>query len=206
MISFTFDDGYTSTFTQAAPILREFGMVGTVGVICDAVLWNWQPGTMRLGQLRRLADAGWEIASHSLFHRPLPKLPPAYDDEIAEWRYDAEAEAFVADCRWEDIGTVVHEGKYLARAGSVPEFHTMAAGFAHDPQSAKVYARTGGSERDVQLRFGSAEREIAESRPTLKPKGSKSAHLLCRTACGPIIFIRSVRTITLSLRPLGICD
>ncbi len=172
MITFTFDDGYVSTLRQAAPILREFGMSGTVGAICNRVLWTNTPRYMGVDELRQLADAGWEVASHSLFHRRLPQLPPSYDDEAADWRYDPDSDAFVADCRWEDVGTVVYEKEYLERAPSLERLHEMPSGFVLQPKFARIYARTGdGPKVGGELRLGSAEREIAESRRVLEENG-----------------------------------
>jgi peptidoglycan/xylan/chitin deacetylase (PgdA/CDA1 family) len=74
----TFDDGYASVATTAAPILSTLGVPATVfviteciggmigapgGVIAPALTWS---------QLRELAGAGWEIGSHSVSHKVLP--------------------------------------------------------------------------------------------------------------------------------------
>jgi hypothetical protein len=172
MITFTFDDGYTSTFRNAAPILHEFGMTATVGAICNRVFWQNTPQFMGVDELRHLVTEGWEVASHSLFHRRLPLLPPSYADEATEWRYDRAIDAFVADCPWQDVGTVVCGGKYLRRAPSLLHLQEMSAGFTHEPRRNRIYARTGdNSQMNGELLFGSAEREIAESRRPFEENG-----------------------------------
>jgi peptidoglycan/xylan/chitin deacetylase (PgdA/CDA1 family) len=87
----TFDDGYRSVLELAKPILDRHGYPGTLFVPTD---WpgagrpmRW-PGIDRwigtphereleaLGwrELRELADAGWEIGSHTCSHPRLPQL------------------------------------------------------------------------------------------------------------------------------------
>jgi len=73
MVSITFDDGYESTYTEAFPILKKYGYSATVYVITDLV---GKPGYMTREQLRELADAGWEIGSHTTSHPHLTELTP----------------------------------------------------------------------------------------------------------------------------------
>lgn len=90
----TFDDGYRSTLTVAAPILEEMGAPATLFVPTDymdrsePMRWpgidQWLDGPHRdelmplsWAELRSLADRGWEIGSHSCSH---PRLT-ALDDE-----------------------------------------------------------------------------------------------------------------------------
>ncbi len=172
MISFTFDDGNASVRSAAEPILRRYGMVATVGAICDLVFWNNSKEFMGPDDLHYLADAGWEIASHSLFHRRLMLLPPSYEDEIASWHYDNGAGAWAAECRWGDVGTVACDGKFLKRATSAEQFKALSAGFLIYPEKAVIYAKT--TEKEFvpdRLRLGSAEREIAESREVFRRNG-----------------------------------
>jgi peptidoglycan/xylan/chitin deacetylase (PgdA/CDA1 family) len=81
----TFDDGYVDTYTDAFPILREFGMKAVVFAVADpdireSVWDNDRPEAvvplMNSAQLLELRNAGWEIGSHSLHHRNLPQLSP----------------------------------------------------------------------------------------------------------------------------------
>lgn len=61
IVSFTFDDGLTSQYTEARKKLDQYRFPGTAYVIADRV------GTdMTLAQLQNLRDySGWEIASHA---------------------------------------------------------------------------------------------------------------------------------------------
>lgn len=64
-ISFMFDDGKLSTYTNVFPLLRHCGFKGQIAVVTDTVggedqyTWN---------QIEVLAAHGWEIVSHSRTH------------------------------------------------------------------------------------------------------------------------------------------
>jgi|LSQX01.1.fsa_nt_gb peptidoglycan/xylan/chitin deacetylase (PgdA/CDA1 family) len=66
--SIIFDDAKIGVYTEAFPMMRQYGLVGTVAVITSKV---GTPGYMTWEQLQELADAGWEIASHSVDHPDL---------------------------------------------------------------------------------------------------------------------------------------
>ena len=87
----TFDDGYISTLTEAAPILERLGIPGTLFVPSEYIgrpepmswegidRWTEGPHSAELeplswDQVRELAAAGWEIGSHSVSHPHLPRI------------------------------------------------------------------------------------------------------------------------------------
>lgn len=113
-LAVTFDDAYRSVLTIAAPILARLGLVGTVFVptsfagSSDPMSWDgidqWVPGPfahelipMSWAELRELADAGWEVGSHTCTH---PRLTQLDDDalrlELADSRAECERELDVA--------------------------------------------------------------------------------------------------------------
>jgi hypothetical protein len=172
MITLTFDDAHTSVLRDAAPILRRCGMVATIGAICDRVFWNNTQQFMGPDELRELESEGWEIASHSLFHRRLSDLPACYRDEIAPWHQDPTSGAWVADCAWRDVGTVAYEGKFLRRATSREHFRTMSEGFLVEPERPRISVKLADDEFVPELaRLGSAERELAESKRIFEENG-----------------------------------
>jgi peptidoglycan/xylan/chitin deacetylase (PgdA/CDA1 family) len=71
MVTFSFDDGFESTYTKAFPILQKYGYPATVFVIASAID---TPGYLTASQLRELQSKGWEIGSHTLTHRFLTEL------------------------------------------------------------------------------------------------------------------------------------
>lgn len=96
-VAITFDDGYASTLELARPLLGRFGWPATVFVPTDymgggPMSWpgidQWTGGEherellpMSWGQIRELADAGWEIGSHTKSH---PHLTEIGDEQLAE--------------------------------------------------------------------------------------------------------------------------
>jgi len=82
---FCFDDGYEDTFTNAFPILSEFGFTANLFVITGLLgkLNSWDFtlfGTFKhlsRAQLKALADAGWNIGSHTKSHLALTTLSPS---------------------------------------------------------------------------------------------------------------------------------
>ncbi len=82
---FCFDDGYEDTFTNAFPILSEFGFTANLFVITGLLgkLNSWDFtlfGTFKhlsREQLKTLSDAGWNIGSHTKSHLALTTLSPS---------------------------------------------------------------------------------------------------------------------------------
>jgi peptidoglycan/xylan/chitin deacetylase (PgdA/CDA1 family) len=79
----SFDDGYRSHSTAAAPVLRGLGWPGVLNLEID----NVGPGGISLSRQRRLVSDGWEIDSHSVDHRDLTTLGrAALRDELVRSR------------------------------------------------------------------------------------------------------------------------
>ena len=80
-VSFTFDDGLASAYTQAAPTLAKYGLTGTNYVITNCVGMTTTPNTCRAdtnrpymswAQVQALQNTyGWEIGSHTVDHKCL---------------------------------------------------------------------------------------------------------------------------------------
>ena len=70
-IVLTFDDGYRDAYTEAWPVLKEFGFSATLYVVTDFI--ELGPYLTR-PQIKELHAGGIEIGSHSLAHPNLPAL------------------------------------------------------------------------------------------------------------------------------------
>jgi len=70
-VAITFDDGSETDLIGAAPLLTETGFNATFYVIAG---WLGRPGYLSQGQVRELADLGFEIGCHSMNHRYLTAL------------------------------------------------------------------------------------------------------------------------------------
>ncbi len=81
-VSFTFDDGFASTRTLAAPILEARGIDGVLYLTSGvpdgtATLDDNQPG-ITWDQVRELQnDFGWEIGGHTVDHAEMPTITQA---------------------------------------------------------------------------------------------------------------------------------
>ena len=89
-VAITFDDAYRSVLERAKPILDRYGFVGTVFVPTNytgtgAMAWpgidHWigtehedELAPLDWEQLRALADAGWEVGSHTRSHPWLTRI------------------------------------------------------------------------------------------------------------------------------------
>jgi len=73
-IVLTFDDGYTSMFTEAFPILREFGYKGTFYLHTSKIN---TAGGLTSEMVRQMAESGMEIGCHTVSHPDLTKLSPS---------------------------------------------------------------------------------------------------------------------------------
>lgn len=90
-VAITFDDALASVAEEGLPLLARRGLVAAVFVVADRVgldnAWPGQPDgipttpTMGWGELEALAEAGWEIGSHSVTHAKLTDLP---DDQVID--------------------------------------------------------------------------------------------------------------------------
>lgn len=79
----SFDDGYRSQSTAAAPVLRKLGWPGVLNLEIN----NVGPDGISLSRLRGLVRDGWEIDSHTVDHRDLTTLGhAALRDELVHSR------------------------------------------------------------------------------------------------------------------------
>jgi peptidoglycan/xylan/chitin deacetylase (PgdA/CDA1 family) len=70
----TFDDGYADAYTNALPLLRKYGYIGTFFVTVNLV---GTPGYMTWDQVRALAAAGMDVQSHAMQHISMRNLTQA---------------------------------------------------------------------------------------------------------------------------------
>ncbi|MBK8078422.1 MAG: polysaccharide deacetylase family protein [Kineosporiaceae bacterium] len=74
MVSITFDDGLTSQYDNAAPVLASHGLPATFYLISSNV---GAGGYMSVSQAAALQGRGHELGSHSATHANLPSLSPS---------------------------------------------------------------------------------------------------------------------------------
>ncbi len=102
-VAITFDDGFANVLTEAAPIMAEYGFVGTVYVITGMVgrMTRWTDRGVALPslplltwpQIAELQEREFEIGAHSVTHGFLTQYPPdALRREVVESRDAIERE------------------------------------------------------------------------------------------------------------------
>ena len=178
----TFDDGFTSVFDQALPILQERGaramLFVVAGLIGKTDAWDHAIGEppqplMDAAQIRDWLAAGHGIGAHTLTHPRLAEIPPA----------QARAEIFESRARLEDeFGVPVRDfcypyGNYDARVRDL----VAEAGYRSACAAATNAATFGPNRPDVpplELR-----RIMACNRPSLaRTVARKVARLVHRQA------------------------
>jgi peptidoglycan/xylan/chitin deacetylase (PgdA/CDA1 family) len=78
LVAITFDDGYCDMYTEALPVLRDFGFSATVYVIaerCQAQRATFKERQcLTVGEIEQLVASGIEIGSHTISHPQLHHL------------------------------------------------------------------------------------------------------------------------------------
>ncbi|WP_058952968.1 polysaccharide deacetylase family protein [Clostridium tyrobutyricum] len=83
----TFDDGYEDNYTNAYPVLKEFGLHATIFVITSTV--DKDSGYLTSNQLREMNRNGIDIESHTVNHDDLDKL--SYEKQLETLRNSKES-------------------------------------------------------------------------------------------------------------------
>jgi len=66
VVTFSFDDGYESTYDNAKPLFDVYGYGAVLGTITDAI--GITAGRLNLNELKKMQECGWDISSHSKTH------------------------------------------------------------------------------------------------------------------------------------------
>jgi peptidoglycan/xylan/chitin deacetylase (PgdA/CDA1 family) len=74
VVILTFDDGYGSQYSNAKPILDKYGFKATFYIVCNYV--GSGDNRMTWKDIKSLQQEGHDIASHTMNHDDLSKLPP----------------------------------------------------------------------------------------------------------------------------------
>ena len=186
VLAVTFDDAYRSVAELAAPLLAELGVTGTVFAPTrfvrdqDARGWDgtdewagsrWEGELAVLGWdgLRLLAEAGWEVGSHTRTH---PRLTRLADEELREELAGSRAEVeegLGGPCRSlaypygdldDRVAAAAREAGYAAAGGVLP-----ARLSARDPlRFPRISVGQGWADETLQRRARPWHRRLQASR------------------------------------------
>ncbi|MCW1908366.1 MAG: polysaccharide deacetylase family protein [Candidatus Saccharibacteria bacterium] len=120
-VSFTFDDGLLSTYSQAAPTLAKYGFSGTSYVTTGCIGMTTAPNTCRAdttkpymtwAQVNALRTTyGWEIGSHTVSH---PLLASTDAEDQPQALTSAQLNSELADSKAAILANTGVEPKALA--------------------------------------------------------------------------------------------
>ena len=190
----TFDDGFRSVATLALPILRRYGLPATVFVPTDHVgtgrPMRWAGIDQWLGteheaellpmgwtELAMLADAGWEVGSHTRSHPRLTRIDDAsLRDELLASRETCERELSLP-CRTLAYPYGDHDGRVVAavRAAGYRAACTLPEDFRGDDplRTPRVGVYHGDGDAVFRLKISPWTRRARRS--PLWPAASRAA-------------------------------
>lgn len=118
----TFDDGYIDNYEDAYPIMKKYGMTGTIFVIINLVN---QPGYLTWQQIETMGKDGIEFGSHTISHKPLTSL-----DETAMNHELVDSKALLEQHLGQKVLLIAYpEGKYNTQVKQATEAAGYSAAF-----------------------------------------------------------------------------
>lgn len=159
-VVFTFDDAYRSVLEYAQPILAAAGFTATIFVASGAVgkynFWDEDKNVPRtecldLKGLQALAQAGWEIGSHTVTHANLGELAAEpLRRELEESKRDLQA---WLGCRVQALSYPYGVWNAAVRAAAEKAGYTSACAISPDTASVtsdllalrRIYVKPGDS-------------------------------------------------------------
>jgi peptidoglycan/xylan/chitin deacetylase (PgdA/CDA1 family) len=153
----SFDDGYRSHFTNAAPVLRALGWPG----VLNLELKNIRPDYgLTATQIRALIAAGWELDSHTIDHPDLTTVDAArLQREVADSRarlkarFHVPVDFFCYPAGRYDAAAIaaVQRAGYLAATTTQPGLAQPAAADRFTLDRVRVNGGTSGATLVAQL-------------------------------------------------------
>jgi peptidoglycan/xylan/chitin deacetylase (PgdA/CDA1 family) len=177
MLTYSFDDGHISVYSEAFSILENYGQVGTANVISNTVKWADSGETTRVNsaQLREMQDAGWEICSHSKSHPRFSQIPQTYNEEIlGGWASVSGTDyTYKANYAYEQLPFLMENGNTLRRKVSINEVENLPGSYYFDASINQVFVHTtdSSSPSNHEMRADSVQRELEMSKSELTEMG-----------------------------------
>lgn len=94
-VSFTFDDGRRDNFTYAYPVMKKYGITGTLFCTTGYIDGTWQKDeswlsageAIRIDELKELQQNGWELALHGDKHTTEVEDLKCASQKMAQWGF-----------------------------------------------------------------------------------------------------------------------
>jgi len=174
MVSLVFDDGLESVYQYAFPVLSQYGLPATVGIIASRV-GSGDPDFMDVKQLRTLEKAGWEIASHSLTHKRPIDIPKYYAEEkcCTLRPVPGQSNLLEGKYRFEELAGLVENGRLLRERSNSKLVRQERGSYYFDELIGELIVHPFDPEsvEKQQIRAVSYERELESSKKQLTAMG-----------------------------------
>ncbi len=176
MVSLTFDDGLSSVYSEAYPVLKRHNLKATVGMVVNRIT-SGNDDYISLQEAHELQDAGWEIASHGLTHQRPIDIPQYFEDEVVEgWEPDGtNAEVYEAKYDYHSVAGLLENGKPLKEFTRLEDVRRAKGSFYFDRLIGALHVHPFNpmnAERE-DIRSYSYQRELCESKIALEKLGFK---------------------------------
>ncbi len=166
--SFTYDDGTIPHFTVAAPMHAKYGFPGTFLIVTSRVEDDAdasRPGKCcSWGELRKMSDAGLEIASHTHSHRNMREIE---SDGVTKEMCAGKTRAEIFELReknWPALLEEVTKSKdLLEKRIGVPVRTYAFAGNACPDWTRRLMFEVNGCVRAGNIRIATGRGDTAES-------------------------------------------
>ena len=127
MVTFDFDDGLSSVYQNAIPILNKAGFKSSQFIITQKL---GTPGFMTVAQVQAMKNGGHEIAAHTRTHPHLPELSQQQmQNEIIGSANDLEGMGFTIDSFAYPYGEYNDVVQNIVRSGTFTNNRTVMVGY-----------------------------------------------------------------------------
>ena len=175
MVSLTFDDGLDGTYDFAYPILKKHGVPGVSGIVTSRIdpaheeFMNWE-------QIDKLAEAGWEICSHSVNHvRPIDVPVFIAQEPIKGWmQFGTDPAIYHASYNYVFATGLFENGRPLKEVTDVKELKSTPGTYFFDRFIQTLQVRPFYQPEypaQLDIRAFSYEREMEQSKKDLADHG-----------------------------------
>jgi peptidoglycan/xylan/chitin deacetylase (PgdA/CDA1 family) len=174
MVTLVFDDGLKSVYQYAFPVMAQYDMPATVGIIANRVD-SGDPDFMDEKEVSELQKAGWEVASHSLTHKRPIDIPKYYTDEkCLDMRpIPGRRGLFEAKYRYEELSGLMENDRLLKERADGQTVQDEPGTYYFDELISQIIVHPYASEdgQKQRIRAISYERELEESKRVLTEMG-----------------------------------
>jgi peptidoglycan/xylan/chitin deacetylase (PgdA/CDA1 family) len=176
MVTFSFDDGLSSVYIEAFPILKKYQLKATTGVVYNRII-SGNDDYMDVANVLELQRNGWEVASHGYTHKRPTEIPSYfYEEPLTGWEPDERLpDVYEIKYPYSLIAELWEDGTPLQSVNSLKEVAKTPGSYYHDTLIGSLHVHTYSLEspKHLDIRSISYQRELAESRKGLESLGFK---------------------------------